>query len=279
MNGVTVESGCSSAVWTHRQSRSATARRVTGCFAEASGTARAIFDPPARSSALPAYGCSIMNDVRITRALINNFRGWAQLDLRPQGHVLLAGMPRSGRSDIIAALRRVLDLDGPRTPRPSDIHQRTVPIERLNGQGRKGLPVKGVITRADRAEVEVTLTDLDPEIQQLFDGHLEPLDSAGHASEADDADPSAPQYVRLTYRLNYDADVTEAFVYFPIRSDPAISQYSRLPAATCRALPVINLNSAQPLQLRSGGALRRILDARDPDAATAAFTTLRHRAA
>lgn len=217
-----------------------------------------------------------MSGVRITRVLINSFRGWANLDLRPRGHVLLAGVPRSGRSDIIAALRRVLDPDGPRAARPSDIHQRTVPIEIPDGGDREGLPVEEVITRADCAEVEVTLTDLDPELQQLFDGFLEPLDPAGHASEADDADSSAPQCVRLTYRLSYDADadVTEAFIYFPVRSDPAMSQFSRLPAATRRALPVINLNSAQPLQLRSGGALRRILDARDPDAAIAAFTTL-----
>ncbi|MDT5024324.1 MAG: hypothetical protein QOE61_750, partial [Micromonosporaceae bacterium] len=47
-----------------------------------------------------------MASVRTTRLLINNFRGWERLDLRPRGHVLLAGVPRSGRSDIVAALRR-----------------------------------------------------------------------------------------------------------------------------------------------------------------------------
>jgi hypothetical protein len=33
--------------------------------------------------------------------------------------------------------------------------------------------------RAEWAEVEVTLTDLDPELEQLFDGFLEPLDPSG----------------------------------------------------------------------------------------------------
>jgi hypothetical protein len=53
-----------------------------------------------------------------------------------------------------------------------------------------------------------------------------------------------------------------------------MSQYSRVPAATRRALPVVNLNASQPLQLRAGGALRRILDVRDPDAANTAFKAL-----
>lgn len=212
-----------------------------------------------------------MSCVRATRLLINNFRGWGYLDLRPRRHVLLTGVPRSGRSDIITALRRVLDPDSG-GGRPSDIHQRLTAPE---GQELACAPVEGVPYRAQFAEVEVTLTDFDPEVQQLFDGVLEPLDPDGQTTEGD-VDPSAAHCVRLTYRLSYDADadVTEAFVYFPVRSDPAIGQYSRVPAATRRALPVLNLNSAQPLQLRASGALRRILDARDPDAANAAFAAL-----
>ena len=47
--------------------------------------------------------------MRISKLVLRDFRGWEHLDLRPSGHVLLAGVPRSGRSDIIAAICRVLD--------------------------------------------------------------------------------------------------------------------------------------------------------------------------
>jgi hypothetical protein len=216
-----------------------------------------------------------MSGVRVTRLLINNYRGWDRLDLRLRGHVLLAGVPRSGRSDIIAALRRVLDPASSQA-RPFDIHQRSTAAETIQSEGSPATPGEEAPVRPQFAEVEVTLTDLDPEVQQLFDGYLEPLDPDGCASDDIDADPSADQCVRLTYRLTYDADadLLEAFIYYPVRSDPAMSQYSRVPAATRRALPILGLNSAQPLQLRAGAALRRILDAREPDAANVAFTAL-----
>ena len=47
--------------------------------------------------------------MRISRLRLHDFRGWADLDLRPRTHVLLAGVPRAGRSDIIVALTRLLD--------------------------------------------------------------------------------------------------------------------------------------------------------------------------
>src|SRR5258706_7343071 len=156
-----------------------------------------------------------MSSVRTTRLLINNFRGWERLDLRPRSHVLLAGVPRSGGSDIVAALRRVLDPESSRA-RPSDLHQRVIVAETPQEQASTDAQVESAPIRAHFAEVEVTLTDLDPEVQQLFDGFLEPMDPDGQASDGD-AGPSVDQCVRLTYRLSYDADadVIEAFVYFP----------------------------------------------------------------
>jgi hypothetical protein len=62
--------------------------------------------------------------VRITHLLLQDFRGWAKFDLQPFGHILLAGVPRAGRSDIIAALRRLLDPDSARMqPVLTDIRQ------------------------------------------------------------------------------------------------------------------------------------------------------------
>lgn len=219
--------------------------------------------------------------MRVTRLLIAGFRGWERLDLRPSGHVLLAGVPRAGRSDVIAALARVLDPDAGRNPLLSDLHQQNLPVSRDagadgHGGGAEVTSPAAVTTRVDHAEIEVTLTDLDPEVQQLFDGCLEPLDPNGQASENVDADPAAPQCVRLTYRLTCDseAETLEPIVYFPVRSNPAIGQYSRVPAATRRSLPVLTLGTGRPLQLRAGGNLRRIIDERDPDAALTAFEGL-----
>jgi hypothetical protein len=225
--------------------------------------------------------------VRVTRLLINGFRGWERLDLRPGNHVLLAGVPRAGRTDIITALARVLDPDTARSPLLSDLRQQARRPDESgeadqNAAVRAGDAAKTAapadISRVEYAEVEVTLTDFDPEVQQLFDGSLEPLDPSGHASDDIDADPEALQCVRLTYRLTHDrnAETLEAIVYFPARSKPAMGQYLRVPAATRRTLPVIMLNAGKPMQLRAGGNLRRVINERDPDAAMAAFETLRN---
>jgi hypothetical protein len=112
-----------------------------------------------------------------------------------------------------------------------------------------------------------------PEAWQLFDGFLEPLDPAGAASTNENADPSLPQCVRLTGRVTYDSMPEEltSTVYFPLRSNPALGEYARVPAATRRALPVVLLDAGRPLQLRAGGNLRQVINETDTDGATAAF--------
>lgn len=223
--------------------------------------------------------------MRVTRLLIEGFRGWAHLDLRPRDHVLLAGVPRAGRTDIIAALARVLDPTAPRTARLSDLHQR---LHRPNPSAQADAeapacaedtaadPRHPVAHRTEFAQIEVTLADLDPDVQQLFDGLLEPLDAVGCASEDFDADPEAPHCIRLAYRLNHDreADTLDPVVFFPIRSNPATGQYTKVPAATRRALPVISLAADEPMQLRAGGNLRHVIDALAPNAPGAAFQGL-----
>ncbi len=63
--------------------------------------------------------------MRISRLRLQDFRGWSHLDLRPRTHVLFAGVPRAGRSDIIAALGRLLDPAAVRLhPVLTDIRQR-----------------------------------------------------------------------------------------------------------------------------------------------------------
>ncbi|MFE7528052.1 hypothetical protein ACFU7Y_20390 [Kitasatospora sp. NPDC057542] len=226
--------------------------------------------------------------MRVTRLLIEGFRGWEHLDVRPREHVLLAAVPRAGRTDLLAALARALDPNSSRGAALSDLHQKWVtdpaaepgtdaaePETDAAEDVQEAAPSRR-LERVAAAQVEVTLTDFDADVQQLLDGVLEPLEPDGRASAASEAPADAALCVRLAYRLTYDeaAESLESVVYFPARSNPELGQYHRVPASTRRALPVVVLDTGLPLQLRAGMGLRRILDDRDAKAATAAFDML-----
>ena len=56
---------------------------------------------------------------------ITNFRGFEQLELKPQDHVFLVGQPGAGRSDLVEALSRVLSPESARFPLSDDLHCRS----------------------------------------------------------------------------------------------------------------------------------------------------------
>ena len=62
----------------------------------------------------------------------------------------------------------------------------------------------------------MTLVDLDPELAQLCDGFLEPLDGDDQVDQTGNAAPDAPFGVRLSYRVSYDTktDLLEHVVFF-----------------------------------------------------------------
>jgi putative ATP-dependent endonuclease of OLD family len=236
--------------------------------------------------------------VRISSLRLHDFRGWADLVVRPQAHVLLAGVPRAGRSDVIAALSRLLDPALIRVqPSLTDLRRESrTTSEPTSGNGvtaaaqpksdtvsdsATSSPIDGVNAVDESevaafAEVEATLVELDQELEQLCDGFLEPLDSEGQVDESGNAAPDAPFGVRLSYRVTYDrdADVLEHVVYYPVRSNPVTAQYARVPASVRRALPIVFLSGKRPLQLRAEGLLRRLVTERDPDMTSAALRTL-----
>ncbi len=246
--------------------------------------------------------------MRISRLRLHNFRGWPDLDLQRVGHVLLAGVPRAGRSDIIAALRRLLDPAMIRVqPSVGDIRQQRAPAptasvhgaapaatstdptdvdDESHTEGPVGEDAGGItgeatddsVVYSDYAEVEATLVDLDGELEQLCGdaGCLEPLHTDGQVDDSGNADPGAALGVRVAYRVSYDrqADALDHVVFFPLRSKPQAAQYARVPVLVRQALPVVVLNATRPLQLRAEGVLRRLITERDADAAGAALRAM-----
>lgn len=238
--------------------------------------------------------------MRITRLKATDFRGWADLDLQQVGHVVVLGEPRAGRSDLVAALARVLDPRSTRhSPAVTDIHQRQT--ESNPGRGARGdddVPsadepsdlgadrpgeadeaqggIMVEVVRAPFAEVEVTLVDLGSDLEQEALGALEPVTEDLQVDDSGDASPDAPFGLRLAYRVTYDSatDALDHLVYYPATSNPAAGQFARVPTAVRLLIPVIFLDASRPLQLRAEGLLRRLLNERDPDAASAALRTL-----
>lgn len=229
--------------------------------------------------------------MRVSRLRATNFRGWSRLDLKRTGHVVVIGEPRAGRTDLAAALARVLDARSTRfSPSLSDLHQRMVPSAAAGLAGSaSGLgavpaayPPEGsgsqgwTTSRAECAEAELTLVELGIDLEQEVPGVLEPMTVDGQADESGRAGPTAPLGLRLTYRLEYDAnaDALSHVLYFPALSDPATGRFAKVPSALRHLLPVVFLDSGRPLQLRSEGVLRRLLSDRDPAAVSTALRTL-----
>ena len=52
--------------------------------------------------------------MRVLKFRIKNFRGFKDFELRPGAHALIVGPPGNGKSDLIEALSRVLELENTR---------------------------------------------------------------------------------------------------------------------------------------------------------------------
>jgi putative ATP-dependent endonuclease of OLD family len=230
--------------------------------------------------------------MRVSRLRATNFRGWSQLDLKRSGDVVIVGEPRAGRTDLIAALTRVLDPRSTRlSPNMSDIHQHlasevqaatfadagSVPETAQGADASAGAATMSMsIERAAFAEVELTLRELGSDIEQEVPGVLEPTTADGEVDDSGHAGPTAPLGLRLTYRVAYDAaaDALTHVLYFPALSNPDSEQFARVPSSLRLMLPVVFLDAARPLQLRAEGLLRRLLTERDPDAVSTALRAL-----
>jgi len=201
--------------------------------------------------------------VRIVRLRIQQFRGFDDATLRVGNHVTLVGEPRAGRSDIVTALRRVLD---PRSTAarvdPLDVHR--PPPAPSNDQ-------TPLLT-----EVEVSLVALGSELEQLFDPRLEAIDPATGEPATSATASSSVMGIRLCYRLRYDetTGTGEHWVDYPHLSDPTVGSFVRATRQEREALPFIALHRAPPLQLRAEGLLRGLIEDADAAGLASALATL-----
>jgi putative ATP-dependent endonuclease of the OLD family len=198
--------------------------------------------------------------VRILRCSIRNFRGFDEVEVVPRGHVLLVGEPRSGRSDLLAALGKVFEVD----------------LTRLDERDFYRCDLDGDI------EIEVTLGDLGSDLQQRFLDELEFWDVAEERLVAGTDDlgelpGDASPAVRLAYRGRWD-DVDERgdqTIYWPKRSDPSIDSFRRVRREDRQALPFHRLPGGRPLNLAPRGLLRSALTQTEAEALGEALQEMR----
>lgn len=218
----------------------------------------------------------------IRQLRICSFRGWSRLELRPGPHALVVGVPRAGRSNLIEALRRVLDPDSTRTPPGEfDVHRLADDAaEDPNDNDAGDVDPHESADPSDeepvvhRAEVEVVLADLGGALEQHFWRWLELWDRIDDAlvveSTAEQITEDRHDLVlRLCYRLRWNPEegTGEHWVDYPKNSDPDDESYDRARRPDRQMLPFVSLEPGHPLALRHGSAFRDLLDAEGDDLA------------
>ena len=203
--------------------------------------------------------------MRVARLEIVRFRGFASFLLIPRDNVLVVGEPRAGRSDLMMALRRVLD---PRTiqARPSEWDVYRPLAEADDDEDTDEDAATTALT-----SVKVTLLGLTEVQQQDLDERLELLDPASGLAVDADADTDAELGIRLAYYLRYDPaeEQLEHWLEFP-------KSGHRVPRVEREALKAVVLERNPPLQLRAEGMLRRLATEHDAEALTGTLQEFTH---
>lgn len=213
--------------------------------------------------------------MRVVALHIAGFRGWPDLTLKPAGHLLVAGEPRAGRSDLIEALRRVLDPELTRNPPDEfDVFQ---PGLVSNSQGSSSGPEPGGSPGDGKAQdeeadairsavIEVTLGDLGDDLEQHFYRRLELWDRQASQlvteSVPGEIDKERHALVlRLCYRLNWSPGegTGEHWVDYPKTSVPEDGVYDRARRADRMLLPFAAITPGRPLTLQPDGKFRALL--------------------
>src|SRR6266550_466902 len=217
--------------------------------------------------------------MRVRQLRISSFRGWRELDLRPGHHAVVVGEPRAGRSDLIEALRRVLDPDSTRSsPGEFDVYlaasaedgadeDQNVEVDDADDDDEaEPTDNEDIEVETRSAEVEVVLAELGEALEQHFFRRLEVWDTDADVlverSVADELDAEHHELVlRLCYRLRWNPEegTGEHWVDYPKTSDPDTESYDRARRPDRLMLPFIFLTPGQPLTLRPDSVFRELL--------------------
>lgn len=193
--------------------------------------------------------------MRIARVEITRFRGFESFVFIPREHVVVVGEPRAGRSDLVAALRRVLE---PRSvaSRPSewDVFR---PLPEPSSPGGN----ENDETASPLTSIEISLLELSDETEQALQDRLELLSPTTGELAADGEANDAELGIRLRYCLQYDPDEEQLqhWIEYP-------KSGARVPRSERELLRAFVIDRNPPLQLRAGGILRHLANDPDPDA-------------
>ena len=181
---------------------------------------------------------------------IQGFRGFSDLRVKPEGHVVVMGEPGAGRSDLIEALARVLDADASRT-------RITTELDFWNRNTSK--PIK----------IALTLGELGDDIEQDFFDHLELWDKSEESllqetEDIDDVDKDQYEWVlRLEYKARwlFDEERCEEWIFYPKESDPASESYLHVRRQDIEKLGfnLLRWSGGRILDLSSRSAFRRVI--------------------
>ena len=199
--------------------------------------------------------------MRIARVDIERFRGFGEVTVLAGDQVLLVGEPRAGRSDLLAAIRLVVDSSPTRTITEDDFHNRLLD---------------------NPAHIELTIVDLPDSLRQRFLDRIEYWDPSAReivesADDIEERDDELEIAVRIACRLMWDPDDDEASLvrYWPGRSNPAAEQFDRVARVDREVLPIVFLTNSRPLNLAPRGAFRALAQLLDEDGVDAALDAMR----
>ena len=189
--------------------------------------------------------------MRVAELRIDSFRGFDSALIKPRGHVALVGEPRAGRSDVVAALERVLHPDGTRwRVREWDFHC-------------------GDLDRT--ISIEATLTGLGRVLRQRFIRRVEVWDQTEMQVVATSEGPVDGEGVEAALRLRWTCTWDRA----EERADQRVEYMKRLGGTSNYAdrvsrddrasLPFRSIRQREPLAIRSEGDFRNMLESANSD--------------
>lgn len=198
--------------------------------------------------------------MRILRCTIENYRGFESTVIVTNGHVLLVGEPRSGRSDLLAGLSKVFEADLNRLEERDFFQNRT----------------------ARDIQIEVTMGNLGRDLEQRFLDELEFWDTESNtlipgSDELGAIPTGAETALRLAFRGRWD-DIEERgdqAIYFPKRSDPTADDLRRVRREDRLAFPFHRLAGGRPLNLAPRGLLRSALTSAEAEVLSAVLQKMR----